>query len=261
MNWTIENIVPLLDWSRDGRNALQAWHGYLSAGAWNDALLDHLMPLYQRAFPVLRSEFGRHRERFCEHLAWIACISLKNPIKEGWLHRFLEDVGPEERKVWAHFVQQALKGMKEPAKQSAWDNWIRNYWDSRSDGIPLPLDSEEVAVMISWLPCLGSAFPEAVESVLNSPMPKFDDSSSFYYELSQSDAPDRHAGPVAKVLLRVLQSGLNPRYDFEQLENVFKRIAPGANMHTLEAICDELAMLGYPGAGELRNSIGDQPRA
>jgi hypothetical protein len=60
---------------------------------------------------------------------------------------------------------------------------------------------------------------------------------------------------VAKLLLFALQSGLNPRYDFEQVENIFKRAAPGADKQVLIAICDELAALGNPAAANLRGLI------
>lgn len=261
MKWTVEHVVPLLDWSLGGRNALQAWHGYLSAGMWNDTLLDHLMPLYQGMFPILHAELGRFRQRFCEHLAWIACLSLKNPIREGWLQRFLQQVDPEERKMWASFVGEALKGMKEPVRQSTWDNWIKDYWDRRLDGIPVPLDGQEVAAMIGWLPHLGPVLSQAAERVQNSPLPDFGHSSFLYFELSHSDAPDRYPTPVAKLLLRSLQAGLNPRYDFEQFEDIFKRVASGADHGTLVNVCDQLAKLGYPGAGKLKDSIENEPGA
>ena len=163
--------------------------------------------------------------------------------------------------MWANSIWVVLKSLKEPARKIAWDSWIREYWDRRLDGIPLPFDGEEITIMIGWLPYLGSALTEAVERVGRSPAPQFGSSSFLYYELSESDAPDRYPEAIAKLLLGVLQAGLNPRYDFEQFENVFKRIAPKAPFQTLAAVCDELARLGYPGAGELRKSIGDNPPA
>ena len=114
---------------------------------------------------------------------------------------------------------------------------------------------EEITRMISWLPYLGSALPQAVERVQNSPSPKFGESSFLYYELSESDVPDRHPVPVAKLLLYALQSGLNPRYDFAQVEDIFKRVAPSADARTLIATCDKLAALGYPEAATLRGLI------
>jgi SIR2-like domain/Domain of unknown function (DUF4020) len=258
--WTVEHILPLFDWSLGNRSALQAWHGYLSAGMWNDALLDHLMPLYEGMFPTLHAELGRFRQRFCEHLAWIACLSLKNPMREGWLQRFLQQVDTEERRMWASFVGEALKGMKEPARQSTWDNWIKDYWDRRLDGIPLPLDGQEVAAMISWLPYLGSALPDAVERVESSPLPDFGHSSFLYFELSESDVPVRYPTAVARLILRALQAGLNPHYDFEQFEDIFNRLVPGADRRTLVSVCYELAKLGYPGARKLRDSIGNEPQ-
>jgi hypothetical protein len=70
--WAVGNVVPLFDWTADSRRALQAWHGFLGWGRWTHGLLPDLMPYYERAFPVLQSEFGELRQKFCEHLASIA---------------------------------------------------------------------------------------------------------------------------------------------------------------------------------------------
>jgi hypothetical protein len=256
-NWTVARIVPLLDWTRGSRSALQAWHGFLAAGRWSDALLDHLMPLYGQVFAVLDSEFGRYRETFCQHLAGIACFSLRDPIKDGWLYVFLKKVASEERRKWASFVQWALKEMKEEAKQKTWDKWLREYWDRRIDGIPLPLDAEEVAMMVEWVPHLGPAFPEAVERVLKSPKPSLA-RSFLYHDLSQSHVTAEHPKPTAKLLLHTLRSGLSPGYDFVQFEKIFERIARNADLGVLRDVCEELAKVGYPRADELQRSLGDE---
>ncbi len=41
-DWTKQNILPLLNWSRDARIAKQAWHGFLSSQRWSEALMGDL---------------------------------------------------------------------------------------------------------------------------------------------------------------------------------------------------------------------------
>ena len=260
-NWAIKKIVPLLDQRHGSKQALQAWHGYLAAGTWNEELLEHLMPLYRLMFPLVHTEHTRFCEAFCGHLAGIACFSVRNPLTDGWLNQFLQQTTLQERKMWASSIEQAIKQIKEPAKRKIWDIWLRDYWDRRIDGIPLPLDSEEVTLMISWVPYLGPASAEAVNRVLASPPPKLPESSFLFYELSGSEMPTQQPQPTAKLLLHVVRSGLGPRYDYQQFEDVFNRIAPAADQGTLTEICDQLANLGYQGASRLRASIKRTPSA
>jgi hypothetical protein len=256
--WTVGNVVPLLDWPNNSRQALQAWHAYLTFGTWDDDLLAHLVPYYEQAFPVLHSEFGRFRQRFCEHLAGIACFSSINPITHGWLNRFLLAVGQEERVTWASYLYQMLKSMKEPAKRNAWDGWINSYWKKRISGVPAPLDGIEVAEMVRWTPELDGAFPEAVLRIIESPKPIWGDAFSdfIYDELAGTDYPDRCPGLTAKLVLHLLRSGLGSHFAFGSVEGIAKRAAVArAEKRDLLDICDQLARLGYTQASNLRNAI------
>jgi hypothetical protein len=257
--WTIENVVPLLDWSANPRRALQSWHGYLASGGWDETSLAHLLPMYEKVFSVLKAEFGRARRPFCQHLAGIAGFSRVNPIKNGWLIRFMRVADSEERIMWASFVREMLKEMKEPAKQDAWDNWIQDYWQKRIEGVPVPLEAAEVGEMVNWGPQLGPAFPAAVEKICSSPTPKQDTSSFIYRELCESGHPDSDANSVAKLVLHLLRSDWSPTHDFDQVEVLFIRISDsGAEKQDLLDICDELARLGFSEAARLRTLVGPE---
>jgi len=138
------------------------------------------MPRFEEAFPRLHSGFGKEqRKRFCEYLAGIACHSSINPIQDGWLNRFLLSVTEEESVMWASYVRQMLKGMKEPAVESAWNNWIGIYWQNRIEGIPVPLVASEASEMVEWTPYLKASFPDAAEKIYRSPKPKKEHSFLF----------------------------------------------------------------------------------
>jgi hypothetical protein len=256
--WTVGNVLPLFDWPNNPRQALQAWHGYLTFGTWDDNLLAHLISHYEQAFSVLHSAFGRFRQRFCEHLAGIACFSSINPVAHGWLARFLLAAALEERIMWASYLRQMLKSLKEPAERNAWDSWINSYWKKRITGVPAPLDGVEVAEMVQWTPELGEAFPEAVTRIIESPKPIWGGAFSdfIYDDLSTTGYPDRYPGPTAKLVLHLLRSGLGSQFTFGPVEGIAKRAAvSGAEKQDLLGICNELAGLGYAGAGDLRNAI------
>jgi Domain of unknown function (DUF4020)/SIR2-like domain len=254
--WAIEHVIPLFDFSKDSQRAIQAWHGYLGWGRWNEELLGYLMPYFEEAFPRLHSDFAKEqRERFCEYLAGIACHSSINPIQNGWLNRFLLSVTEEERVMWASYVRGVLKGMKEPAVESAWNNWVKNYWQNRIEGIPLLLVVSEASAMVDWPVCFKDSFPDVAENVYRSPVPKREHFFLFE-ELSESDLLTRHPGAMARFVFYLLRNRVAPLYYFEPILKIVNSLRPFPDARNdLLQICQQLAELGYPNAGALRDLI------
>ncbi len=165
--WALENVLPPFSFSADPKKAIKSWHGFLTWGNWNLDLLPHLMKYFTEAFGHLRSGFNeRQRQAFCRHLAGIACHSSSNPSEPAWLRQFLTEVTTDERAMWAEAMSRALQGMKSEGADGAWKKWIGTYWQSRLDGIPLPLDRAESKHMTYWALALRECFPEAVERIL-----------------------------------------------------------------------------------------------
>jgi hypothetical protein len=256
--WTVENIVPLFKWSSDHRRALQAWHGYLGWGQWNDALLTSMMPNFEETFPVLHSEFGEFREKLCSHLAGIAVFSSIDPLEQGWLNRFLTTVQEEEREMWASSVAVVLKGTTEASKTAVWNRWIGKYWRNRIEGIPVPLSADEVGRMVSWVVHLEPVFPEAVDAFCASPTAKLE-RDYIYYDLAQSDIGKRHPSSASRLLLRLLRSQTGQLWGCDSVETIIKNIlsAAPAEKEDLLLACDELARLGCGNAADLRRTIQD----
>jgi hypothetical protein len=255
-DWAVENIIPLFNFSEEPRRAIQAWHGYLGWGRWSEELLTYLMPRFEEAFPRLHSDFAREqRKRFCEYLAGIACHSSINPIQDGWLNRFILSVKEEERATWASYVREMLKGMKEPAVESAWNNWIKSYWQNRIDGLPVLLGVSEASAMVDWAVCFKDAFPDVAENVYRSPVPKREHFFLFE-ELSESDLLTRHPGAVARFVFYLLRNRVAPLYYFDPILKVVDGLRPFPEARNdLVQICQQLAELGYPAAGALKNLI------
>ena len=255
-DWAVKNITPLFNFSEDSRRAIQAWHGYLGWGRWSEELLTYLMPRFEEAFPRLRSDFGKQqRKRFCEYLAGIACHSSINPVQDGWLNRFLLSVTEEERIMWASYVGEMLKGMKEPAGESAWSNWIKNYWQNRIEGIPVQLVTSEASAMIDWAVRFKESFPDAAEDVYRSPVPKREHFFLFE-ELSESDLITRHPAAMARFVLYLLRNRVAPLYYFDPIVKIVHGLRPFPEARNdLLQICQQLAELGNPDAGRLRNQI------
>ena len=258
--WTQNNVIPLLDWSINERQALQAWHGFLGWGRWTEGLLPYLMPLYEGTFSRCSRVPQDYRRRFCEHLASIAAFSSIDPLKHGWLARFLLAVGSEERTTWAADMRDMLKGMDEGAQEAAWHNWIRDYWEQRITGVPAPLDSNEMGEMVTWCLYLKPVFPEVVEKIRESPFPTLTQTFLFW-DLSKGDIPQQHPKAMGQLLRHLLASAREPFLHSDQVDEIVRRLAVSdASREDLLTVCDDLARLGHPGAAQLRDLVQSPPR-
>jgi len=249
--WTIQHVIPLFSLTTNLKRALQAWHGYLVWGSWNDRLLVHLLPKYEEAFPFVNSQFGKVRDAFCDHLAGIAAFSKIDPTRRV-LYKFLSAVTEEERIKWAASFGQGLKGMEDAAKSATWAQWLRQYWKDRLEGIPVLLIEKEGEEMIEWSIHLGPVFSEVVTYALATSIPDMQ-SSFILTELSESDLRKQYPKESAALVLHVLKNARNLPWDTRWIEPLVTELASmTASKPNTRLICDELSRLGYPDAQRLR---------
>lgn len=253
--WASQIITPLLSFSGDDKKALQAWHGFLPWSGWAEEMLPGLMPCFEGAFSKVHSEFGEQRESFCGYIAGIACTSSYGTTERDWLGKFLRSVTGEERAMWAYGVADSLKVMTPEAVQQAWSSWIRNYWNRRLDGIPVPLTGTEAGQMLDWALHLGAAFSEAVEMLCRGEKPETQ--HNFVYE-ELANAELRHEFPKAasQFMLLLLKIEGHSYFDFNAVDGFVREMKTAAGTRAaLVEICEQLALLGYSNAGELRKFV------
>ncbi len=256
--WTRNSIIPLFDWAVDGKRALQAFHGFLTWGQQTETLIAFILPMYEKAFSHI-SEFGKARNRFTQYLAALAVGSSTNPLTTGWLDRFMLGSEEKDRHAWTSQVGQVLRGSNDAARTAAWQHWIREYWNRRLSGRPVPIDAIELGEMVEWSLHLGLSFPEVVEMILRGP--SFELRHSFFLrELADTTFPEIFPAATGNVLSIVLRNMNAVHFDLDKVENVVKRIAPLSVSPTLlKEICNELGRLGYAPAAALGNWIDTQP--
>ena len=250
--WTIQHVIPLFSLSTNLKRALQAWHGYLVWGHWNDRLLVHMLPKYEEAFPFVNSHFKKLRDAFCDHLAGIVAFSKIDPSRRS-LYKFSSAVTDQERIRWAASFGQTLKGMDDPAKTSTWAQWLRQYWKDRLDGIPVPLTEKEGEEMIEWSIHLAPVFSEVVADALVTSIGDMQD-SFMLTELSESDLRKQYPKESSALVLHVLKNARAFPWDTRWIEPLLTELASSTESKpNTRLICDELARLGYPDAQRLKN--------
>jgi Domain of unknown function (DUF4020) len=250
--WARDHLLPLFDWTLDGKQALQAFHGFLTWGQQTEELLPHLLPMYDKAFPHI-AEFGHVRDRFAEYLAGLAVTSSVNPIDNGWLDRFVGASHEEDRLKWASHVRRFLRGSNDTARSAAWQNWIRKYWSRRDSGLPVKVEGVELGEMVEWALFLAAGFPEVAEIVSKGPNFELSEHTSIIGDLADTSLANEHPDAAARFLLKILQNMKVIYFDLDRAEDIVKRVLPlGVPKPLLRDICNEMARLGYAAAGDLQ---------
>ncbi len=254
-NWTRKNILPLLDWSSDHRRTQQVWHGYLMEGGWHEALLPSLLPLYQQSFCRLSDELSSMRDRFCEHLASIALYSSSNPMKDGWLQKFLLTPDRESHRSWAANLGRQLASLNEESVRNLWSRWMDSYWERRNTGIPLLLSQDEKEEMVLWSIRLEAVFPAVVEKVCAASAPTLKQ-TYLYYELVEKGFATKYPIPLTRLLRHLLSNAEEPFLHCREVEGLTRSlIGSTASSGDLLLVCEHLARLGCPNATELRELV------
>ncbi len=125
-DWTIQNVMPLLDWS-DGRRSRRAWSSFTGWGRWNDQMLDAgLMEHYLKAVSHLDEFDDKHRGPILGHLAGIALTSGREPLE--WLPGVIVGLSNDERSRFADKVADVLDDLRSEAVEHQWTRWMFEYW-------------------------------------------------------------------------------------------------------------------------------------
>ena len=165
-------ILPLLDWKSDNSRAEQCWCGYLCSGRWQRAFLDQMLPFYEQTLYQIKLFSGRHGDSFAAHIASIAVFGVDDPLKNGWLLRYIAQFESGIRAHFAEIIWQLLGQMEADPRSNLWRRWLCRYWSDRNAGKPVPLAEEEIQWMRLWPLHLGEHFSASVQLLLRSGSPK-----------------------------------------------------------------------------------------
>ncbi|SMQ81260.1 SIR2-like domain-containing protein [Bacillus sp. OV166] len=244
--WVRENILPLLDWSTSPHQAAQAWDGYLSWGKIITPLLEETMVYYEQSYNKLSESLKHIRNRFCEHLAYIAVNSdVLQENNNQQLIKFVGSIEEKDRVSWTNFLNSNLEMIKSnEAKTTIWNKWIKGYWEQRILGA-VPLSKEEVEKMLQWSIQLEPVFDEVVDKIINSPIPSLEH-TYYYNDLESSNIIEKFPKKVIELLEYLLSATVDPFYNCSVLENIVKklRLAINGEDELLRPVRLQLSRLG-----------------
>ena len=220
--WPLDNLVPLFD--AEHEDFRPAWDGFLTWGRITPQVEDSLRESFLKGVQRVKHEpdwMMQHRflNLYTEMLTW----SVKGPADE-WVTKLLSDSEGEVRRLFAVRISFNLRSLSEEEQRAIWNTWLKGYWENRLQGVPCPLDDDEITQMLEWVMHLPGVFPEAVS--LAAQMPKAPlDKSTILHRLSESGLIDEHPNGLANFLIHLGQCDTQPWFWYRTREAVDKLLA------------------------------------
>ncbi|CAA9336054.1 MAG: hypothetical protein AVDCRST_MAG68-3371 [uncultured Gemmatimonadetes bacterium] len=257
--WTRAHLLPLFDWTADVHEAARMWHGFLTWGQWNESLFKEMLPSLIDSFEHADAELAPVADGLVARLAGAALHSATDPLKSGWLLRFVRDASPDIRVRWASRLSFALSDLDPSAAAAAWDRWIEEFWSLRLTGVPRPLSAEERTTMAEWPLSLGEAFPNAVDKVCAAPVPR-SEHNTLLYRLRKNDLTARYPTAAARLISHVIAGASRLDYECAFVEEAVRNAAAsGADREVLLEICEHMARVSCRNAAALRAFVLSSP--
>ncbi len=141
-DWTVNNLLPHFDTEHEDFQC--AWDGFLSRGHLSPQIADLLGEKFVAALPRVFREFqGQMTTRFVQF--YVAAIGwLTTDSKDNWITESFRYAEAETRERFAIEIGHCLRGLDESSQQECWSTWLKTYWEDRLQGVPCPLNDEEI---------------------------------------------------------------------------------------------------------------------
>ena len=217
--WSVDNLLPLFD--AEHEDFRPAWGGFLTWGRITPRVADNLREAFLKAVQFVQHEpTWRMQRQFLNYYAEMLVWFISAPADE-WITKLLSDSDEEVRRLFAERIGFMLRSLSEEEQKEWWNAWLKGYWENRLQGVPCPLDDEEIIQMLEWVMRLPGVFPEAVSlaaQMHNVPL----EGSMILYRIGESDLIDGHPNDLAKFLIQLGQCDTQPWFWHRTKETVDK---------------------------------------
>ena len=240
--WTQENLIRFFS-TPDERDFRAVWDGFLTSGRLNPTVAELLNEAFLQAVERMRDEPDTRRcARFVHYYSTLIAYFAEDPIGT-WIPTLLKDSVDSVRTEFASQVMQHLRDLDEAQQQAWWERWLEQYCKNRLEGVPIPIEPEEVEPMLGWLPSLPAVFSEAVDLFIQMPLVPLG-SGTIVYELKDKNLAKSHPKEVAKLLIHLGDSGSPPHVWYgvkELIDSLLETVLPPELEQGLKEL---VAMLG-----------------
>ena len=211
---------------------------FLTLGRLTPSVAELLGEAFLEAVQYINSDLSDRRDKFIEAYVTMIGYYITDSI-EKWILEFFVHSDAKGRHIFASKVDNHLYRMDEARQQNYWQRWLKCYWQNRLDGIPKPLESDEIKGMLEWLPHLTGVFSEAVDLAIQ--MPKIQwNAGGMLYGLEKGDLPNTHPEAMARLVIYLGQSDL-PSYAWYKGQELIDKLLQSNLSSELKQELKELA--------------------
>ena len=158
--WTVANLAPLFDIEHEDFQC--AWDGFLTWGRLSPRSVEVLGDKFIAATSRVSQEFqGQMLEQFVKYYVGALSQTISS-ANEAWISEFFKNANADMKRHFGLEIYQHLRDSEERKQQEWWSIWLKDYWQNRLQGVPIPLDEVEIPCMLGWAMHLPAVFPEAV---------------------------------------------------------------------------------------------------
>ena len=215
--WSLHNLLPLFDVGHE--DFRPAWDGFLTWGRITPQVEDSLREVFLKAVQRVKHEpEWRMQHQFLHRYTEMLVCSVSGPADE-WVTKLLSDSDQEVRRLFAERINFFLRSLSEEEQKEWWNTWLKGYWENRLQGVPCPLDDEEITQMLEWVIRLPGVFPEAVglaAQMRRVPL----EGSMMLHRISENDLIDEHPTNVARFLIQLGRFDTQPWFWHRTRETV-----------------------------------------
>ena len=244
-DWSLENLLPLFDTGHE--DFRPAWDGFLTWGRITPQVKDCMREAFLNGVQCAKHEPDwRMQHRFLHLYTEMLVWSVSGPADE-WITELLSDSNEDVKRVFAERIGFLLRSLTEDQQKEWWNTWLQGYWENRLQGVPCPLDDEEITAMLEWVMLLPGVFPEAVSlagQMSRAPLQR----SLVLHDISESNLIDEQPDALAKFLIILGQFDTHPWFWHRTREAVDKLLTkeppPETKTGLLELIAKSGPMMG-----------------
>ena len=206
--WTKENLLPFFEKSATEDDYHAVWSGFLTWQRINPSIAELLGHAFVGAVKRIKKDYPQRsqRSRFVSAYVTMLVYFVPDPI-DKWIPEFFKNADEADKRDFAFQVKRHLVDMDDARQEELWQRWLKQYWENRLDGIPSPLESEEISRMLDWLPHFNKLFPDAVDLAIQMSSKSLK-RSSIVYELNESGLWENYPEAVTNLLLYLRDCGL-----------------------------------------------------
>ena len=220
--WSLKNLLPLFDVGHE--DFRPAWGGFLTWGRYTPQVQDSLREAFLNGIQRVKQEPDwRMRRQFLNCYTDMLVWFVTGPSDE-WVTKLLSDSDKEVRRLFAERMDLILRYLSEEEQKEWWNVWLKGYWENRLQGVPCPLDDEEITEMFEWVIHLPGVFPEAVctaERMRSVPIQR----SMVLHDIGENNLIDEQPDDLARFLIHLGHCDTQPWFWLRTREAVDRLLA------------------------------------